>query len=349
VRPPAESRQWVHPSELPSFENLATTTSVRAHAKTPRTVGVIMAILLVVGGIVLMANRGSGTPDGDLPAHLAKSLSALPASSRAAAAATVDLTITTPGHVTEVAAMVLPHDLAVTTTVIPANAMITGSTTKNINFPVTLEGRDNVMGFSIVKLSVPIAALPLDAMPASTAVVAVAPIVNGSTKAPEFDWSMTTLGDPANDTEGVVRYLATQSDTSLSSYVDAIAVDSKGHVVAVLSSKHFWYAATFVAQVADVVATGRGCHADLGITGTSEQGGGVLITKIKAYSAAAHADLKVGDVITELNGVQLDSWDQLASTLYLTPAYTTARLTYDHSSTVLHAIVTLGCPFRLVP
>jgi membrane-associated protease RseP (regulator of RpoE activity) len=338
----------VHPSELPSFEKLATTTSVLTYAKTPRFIGAVMAVLLVVGGVVLLANRGSSTPN-DLPAHLAKTVSALPASSRAAAAATVDLTITTPGHVTDVAALVLPHDLAVTTTVIPANAIITGSTTTKINFPVTLEGRDNVMGFSIVKLSVPITALHLDTMPASTAVVAVAPIVNGSTKPPEFDWSMTTLGDPSNDAQGVVRYLATQSNTSLSGYVDAIAVDAAGHVVAVLSSRHFWYAATFVAQVAEVVATGKGCHADLGITGTNEQGGGVLITKIKAYSAAAHADLKIGDVITQWNGVNLNTWNQLASTLYLTPAYTKAKLTYDHKTTVLHAIVTLGCPFRLVP
>jgi hypothetical protein len=312
-------------------------------------VAVVMAVFLIAGGVFLMANRGSSTPSGDLPAHLARTLDALPASSRAAAAATVDLTVTTPGHVTDVPALVLPHDLAVTTTVIPANAIITGSTTKRVNFSVILEGRDNVMGFSIVKLSVPITALPLDAMPASTAVVAVAPIVSGSTKPPEFDWSMTTLGDPKNDDQGVVSYLATQSDTSLSNYVDAIAVDAAGHVVAVLSSRHFWYAATFVAQVADVVATGRGCHADLGVEGTTEQGGGVKITEIKRYGAAAHADLKVGDVITQWNGSDLNTWNQLASTLYLTPAYTKAKLTYDHNTTVLHAVVTLGCPFRLVP
>jgi PDZ domain-containing protein len=348
ARPSADSRHWVHPSELPNFESLETTATVRLHAKTSRTVVVVMALVLVVGGIVLLANRGSSTPN-DLPAHLATNVKALPASSRAAAAATVDLTITWPGHVTDVAALVLPHNLAVTTTVIPANAIISGSTTTKVNFPVALEGRDNVMGFSIVKLSVPIASLPLDTMPASTAVVAVAPIVKGSTTSPEFDWSMTTLGDPTNNAQGVVRYLATESDSSLSGYVDAIAVDSKGHVVAVLSSRHFWYPATFVAQVADVVATGRGCHADLGISGTNEQGGGVLITKIEPYSAAAHANLKVGDVITNWNGTDLNTWDQLVSTLYLTPAYTTAHVTYDHQTTVLHAVVTLSCPFRLVP
>jgi hypothetical protein len=100
---------------------------------------------------------------------------------------------------------------------------------------------------------------------------------------------MTTLGDPTNNAQGVVHYLTTSANTRLPSYIDAIAVDSSDHVVAVLSARHFWYPAQFVAQVAEVVATGHGCHADLGIKGTTEQGGGVRITKIVRYSAAAHA------------------------------------------------------------
>jgi len=48
------------------------------------------------------------------------------------------------------------------------------------------------MGFSIVHLSVPVAPSKLDPMPASAAVVAIAPVVKGfSFKAPEYDWTMT--------------------------------------------------------------------------------------------------------------------------------------------------------------
>jgi hypothetical protein len=307
-----------------------------------------MALLLVVGGVVLVVNRGAGTPAANLPAHLATTLSALPASSRVAAANTVDLTISSSGHVVYVAALVLPHDLAVTTVAIPVNALISGSTATKANFPVTLVGRDNVMGFSIVRLSVPVTALKLDPMPSSTSVIAVAPILKGTSATPEYDWSLTTLGDPSNNAVGVVRYLATKSDTSLSGFVDAIAVDAKGYVVAVLSSRHQWYAARFVAQVAEVVATGRGCHADLGISGKNEQGGGVLVTKVEPYSAAAHANVIVGDVITHWNGADLNTWEQLVSTLYLTPAYTSARLTIDWKTAVRHASVTLGCPSKLV-
>lgn len=348
ARPPAETRPWVHPSELPSFENLRTTT--RPHAVTPRAVIVLMALVLVVGGIVLMVNRGAGTPQPDSPAHLATSLDQLPASSRGAAADTVELTISYRGSITKVAALVLPHDLAVTTTVIPVSAIITGTTATKSLFGVTLEGRDKVMGFSIVHLGVPVAPAKLDPMPASAAVVAIAPVVKGfSFKAPEYDWTMTTLGDPTNDAQGVVHYLATSANTRLSSYVGAIAVDSTDHVVAVLSARHFWYPARFVAQVAEVVATGHGCHADLGIQGTTEQGGGVRITKIVRYGAAAHARLRVGEVITAWNGADLNTWNQLVSTLYLTPAYTHAELTYDQSTTVHHVNVTLGCPSKLVP
>jgi C-terminal processing protease CtpA/Prc len=239
--------------------------------------------------------------------------------------------------------------LAVTTTNIPVNAVIKGSTATKFNFPVTLVGRDKVMGFSIVRLSVRVVAPTLASMPSSTTVVAVAPIEEGSTKTPQYDWSLTTLGDPTNNAQGVVHYLAVKTDTSLSKDVDAIAVNDKGDVVALLSSRHSWYSAKFVAQVAGVVASGRGCHAELGVTGKDEQGGGVLVTSVVRYGPAAHAHIEVGDVITSWDGKNLNSWDQLVSTLYLTPAYTSAHLTYDWKTTVHHAVVSLNCPSKLVP
>ena len=348
-RPPAESRPWVHPSELPSFENLATTAGLHPRVKTSRLVIASMAVLLIVGGTALLLNRGTPPPRPDLPAHLAVTLDDLPASTRIAAAHIVELTITVPGLVTNVAALVLPHDLAVTTMPIPVDAKMTGTSATKSKFRVTLEGRDDVMGFSIVHLGVNIAPLKLDAMPASVDVVAIAPIVKGPANKPEYDWTPTTLGDPSNDSHGVVRYLATKSNTSLSNFVDAIAVDSSGHVVAVLSSTRFWYPAQFVAQVANVVATGHGCHAMLGVRGKNEQGGGVLITRVQRYSPAAHAGLRVGEVLTRWNSTDLDTWDQLVSTLYLTPAYTKATITYAKSTTLHSTNVTLGCPSKLMP
>lgn len=336
----------MHPSELPSFDTLATSASVTPRSHVPRVIALVMVVLLILGGSVLMANRSKDTPV-DSPAHRATTLAGLPASTRAAARDTVDLSVRDAGHVTDVPAMVLPNDLAVTTTDIPATARLRGTSATKKNFPVTLVGRDNVMGFSIVKLGVAMTPLSLDPLPASTAVVAVAPVVTGPTDAPTYDWSDTTLGDPTNDAQGVVHYLATKTNTSLAKYVDAIAVDQRGRVVAILSSKHQWYSARFVAQVAKVLAAGNGCHANLGIVGADEQGGGVRITGITRFGAADHAHLVVGDVITWWNGIEVDSWGQLRSLLYLTPVYTRAKITYLHDDHVHHASVTMACPSKL--
>ncbi len=286
----------------PSFRDLETTATSRPHVVTPRSIVTAMALFLVAGGIFLAVNRAPASPNPNAPAQLARSLDQLPATTRQAAADTVVLTISRAGTTSKVAALVLPGNLAVTTTVIPVTAFITGSTAHQTNFAVTLEGRDSVMGFSIVKLDAHVAATRLGAMPASADVVAIAPVISSSYSTPEYDWTDTTLGDPSNDAQGVVRYLATSANTRLSKYVDAIAVDAHDRVVAVLSAHHFWYPARFVAQVAFVVATGHGCHADLGIKGETEQGGGVRITAIVPYGTAAHAGLAVGDVITEWNG-----------------------------------------------
>ncbi|HUY43823.1 MAG TPA: PDZ domain-containing protein [Acidimicrobiales bacterium] len=337
--PPTERRTWVHPSELPSFAKLPTSAP---RVRSARPVIVVAAILALVGSSVLMVNRSHAVVSNN-PAHLAASLTDLPAVSRLAAAHLVDLAISTPGHVDDVPALVLANNLAVTTTKIPVNALLTGSTANHVNFPVTLVGRDNVMDFSIVHLGLNVAEAHLDALPAAATVTAVAPIERGSTTKPSFKWSITTLGDPSLNSHGVVHYLATKSDTSMSDYVDAIAVDSKGQVVAVLSSQHLWYPATFVARVATVVATGRGCHANLGVRGASAQGGGVSIANVVPYSPGAHAGLRVGDVVTSLNGTQINSWNDLASTLYLTPAYSRAQLIFERGGHLHHAVVSLNC------
>lgn len=338
----------MHPSELPSFDGLVTTASETRQAHGHRALALVMVVLLIAGGAVLVAYHSPPTIT-DAPTQLAASLAQLPSTTRAAAADTVDLTIATGDETSVVPALVLPHDFAVTTTKIPVTATIRGTSAQRRDFAVTLVGRDDVMGFSIVHLGAPVAALQLDPMPASTEVVAVAPIVKNAATAPEYAWTETSLGDPTYDAQGVVRYLATRAETTLADDVDALAIDHRGHVVAIMSSSHKWYAAQFVAQVAVVMATGSGCHADLDLKGTNQQGGGVLVTNVQRYGAAAHANLVKGDVITAWNGVDVDTWAQLQSVLYLTPAYTKARVTYQRGVAVHHTLVTLACASKLVP
>ncbi len=298
-----------------------------------------MAVALVVGSFGLYLTQSSNPP---ATPHLAQSLAQLPASSRGAAADTVDLSIATPGHVEVVAAMVLSHDLAVTTTQIPADARITGSTPGDVGFPVNWVGRDQVMGFSIVRLGRHVPALSFAPLPASKWVVAVSPILKSSTTPPQYHWANTILGDPKSDATGVISYLSTRSDANLSRFVDAIAINQNGQVVAVLSTNHLWYSAEFVARIAYIVATGRGCHASLGIVGLTAQGGGVTVSRVIPKSPAQW-QLKKGDVITALNGKSTDTFDALDTALYLTPAFTVAHITFVRDSTVHHADMTLGC------
>ncbi len=298
-----------------------------------------MAVALVVGSLGLYLTRTTTPPSTP---HVASTLAQLPAVSRTAADRTIDLSIATPGHVEVVAAMALPHDLAVTTTQIPADAIITGSTPGHVNFHVTWVGRDKVMGFSIVRLGVHVPALTFAPLPSSKWVVAVSPILKSSTDAPQFAWANTILGDPQIDATGVISYLSTKSDTNLDSFIDAIAVNQSGQVVAVLSINHLWYSAQFVARIAYIVATGRGCHASLGIVGATAQGGGVTVTRVIPKSPAQYRLMK-GDVITALNGREMDTFDALDTALYLTPAYTRAEVTFIRAASVHHTDMTLGC------
>lgn len=301
-----------------------------------------MFFALVAGFVVLLATSSSLPPNQPMTTHESASLSAVPDYARAAAERTVELTITTPGHVSYVAAMVLSHNLAVTTTPIPHNALLTGSLPQHVNFPVTWVARDRAMNFTIVKLSQSVPSLHFAAMPASVSVLALSPFVSNSTEAPHFAWATTTLGDPLLRANNLVSYLATNPDQNLNGFVDAIAINSSGHVVAVLSTGHLWYSALFVARVAEVEAAGHGCHGGLGVSGADAQGGGAVITSLGPRSAAK-GRLERGDVVSRINGHDIDTWQTLATWLYLTPAYTSVKLTFVRGTIMHHAVVTLAC------
>jgi hypothetical protein len=331
----------MHPSELPSFDSLATTRK-RLRSRVAAAVASLMVVALVVGGSSLASEREIDHPNTSMLAHDAVSWAELPAVARAAAARTVDLTITVPGHVNTVAAMVLSHNLAVTTTRIPRGALLTASTATDARVPVTWVGRDNTMGFSIVRLGAKVPALSFGPLPATTSVTAVAPIVTSPTSPLRFVFATTSLGDPSLAANGVVSYLTTRPHWNLDGLTDAIAVDAHGTVVGVLSANHLWYSAQFVARVAVIVATGNGCHSSLGIKGASAQGGGVIVTSVARRGSAARR-LRAGDVITMLAGHDIDDWDSLLTTLYLTPAGSLAPVTFLRGTATHRTEVILAC------
>ncbi len=336
----------MHPSELPRFEDLEPRRP-SPRSRLARAVALLVAVLLVAGGAVLLSNRG--TPPTTTTTHRNVALGDLPAIARSVAADTVNLTIITDHGMTTAAALVLPDRLAVTTVRIPANALVKGTNARRVDFAVSLIGRDDVMGFSVVRLGTAVSPVRLDPMPASAAVTVVAPVVPYLLARPRYDWAVTTLGDPQNDSHGVVRYLTTPSGRALWGLRYAIAVDARGRVVAVLSANHQWYGAQFVARVAEVLKVGRGCHADVGITGASVQGGGVRLLSVTPFGPAAHAGLRPGDVLMTWSGRDSDDLAVLRSMIYLTPAYTNVKVTYLRGSALRTTTVTPVCPFRVTP
>ncbi|HEV2427951.1 MAG TPA: PDZ domain-containing protein [Acidimicrobiales bacterium] len=339
--PPVDGRTWVHPSELPSFDSLAETRK-RVRSRLARTVASMMVVALLVGGAGLASTQGVTPVNANMESHIVAALARLPVVARQAAARTVVLTIAEAGHVSTVAALVLPHDLAVTTTPIPAGALVTFATATQTGLPVSWVGRDRTLGFSIVRLSRPVTAPPMAPMPASAAVTAVVPIVTSVRTPPSFAWASTTLGDPALTDNGVVSYLSSQSNWRLDGFTDAIAVNAKGQVVAILSGNQRWYAATFVARVARIVAIGNGCHSSLGIRGLTAQGGGAEVTWVRPRGPSTPW-LQVGDVIIRVGARDVDDWNSLLTVLYLTPAGSWAHITFLRGSHTRHAAVILAC------
>lgn len=340
--PPFDSRTWIHPSELPSFEALTRSNHEPVRTRAVRMTASALLVALLIGGAGLASTNSSNPINQPMSRHVTSTIGGLPDYTRWAAARTVDLTITTPGHVTHVPAMVLANNLAVTTTPIGRNALLTASIPRHINFAVTWIGRDESMGFTIVRLGIQVPALSFAPLPASTSVVAIAPVGIGSLGAPHFAWANTTLGDPILRANGVVSYLATAPDQNLNGFVDAIAVNAAGKVVAVLSTDHLWYSAQFVARVATIVATGHGCHSSLDLKGSSAQGGGVQVRAVEAPGASL-GHLRAGDIVIAVNAHDIDSWNTLLTVLYLTPALTNVRITYLRHASKFSTVVSLAC------
>jgi hypothetical protein len=283
--------------------------------------GVILAMGVVVlaVGAVTLALRSTSPPETSALTHTAKSVNDLPQYAQDAARSTVELVITDNGHLSSAAAMVIsPGNLAVTTDPIPAGASISGSSQDSERFTVSLVSRDEALGFSVVQLGTTQPITPTSELPAASAVLAISPYFTPSARSPEIVWANTTLGDPVvEQADGVVSYLATASDRNLDGFVDTLAIEQTGDVVAVLAANNQWYSAQYVTKVAQVVARNGGCHGRLGVSVQNAQGGGVEINKVLAGPSVGH--LRTGDIITSINGVPMESEDSLLEYLYASP------------------------------
>lgn len=343
--PPRETRDWIHPSELPNFDRIPAydATSPPRRRRPAAIVAVCLALVIAaLGSLTLFNYVRSPSPTTGL-VNFAKSVRELPNYAQRAAESAIEVVWTYNGHLTTAPALVIaPGNLAITTVPIPAGASLTGSSQLSANFSVQVVSHDDALGFSILRLGRTQPVTPTNTLPASQAVLAIAPYFSPGSANPEIAWALTVLGDPLiEEARGVVSYLATQSNPQLKDFSGAVAVEQNGDVVAVLSATGQWFSAQYVTRVAQVENSDDGCHGRLGVTANSAQGGGVVVVSV--LHGPSWGRLRAGDILTTINGVTLQSIDSLRQFLYATPADHWAKLGLLRGSRSMSVNVRLGC------
>jgi hypothetical protein len=335
----------VHPSEYAKFDKIPEYDPVTPPRRRGplATVVILVALTMVALGAVMLFERSSTPPVTSSLRNIAARLDQLPGYAQTAAKSAIELVITDDGHLTWAPAMVItPGNLAVTTYPIPAGASLTGTSQLDANFSASVVSSDTPLGFTIVKLGETQPVTPTDVLPASAAVLAIAPYFSAQAAAPEIAWANTTLGDPIiEQADGVVSYLATPSDPNLGDFADALAVLPNGGVAAVLAANGEWYSAQYITRVAHVVSEDGGCHGRLGVVANTAQGGGVVVVRVPRGPSLD--TLRPGDVLTSIDGEQLESIDTLLEYLYAAPARQVVHLSLLRHGRPVSVAVVLGC------
>jgi putative serine protease PepD len=130
-------------------------------------------------------------------------------------------------------------------------------------------------------------------------------------------------------------------------------LDLQGHVIGVNSQIQsdsggnegvgFAVPADTVRSVASqILATGKAEHAYLGVAVQTSASGGASVGTIRAGTPAAHAGLRVGDVITAIDRTKVSSVDDLQSAIAAHKPGDKVTVTYKRSGTTHTVSVTLG-------
>ncbi len=341
--PARTERSWVHPSELPNFDSIPTYDTTTVRRQRGLLVIASAVVILTLASISLALRTTSSPATAALPSHVT-ALAGVPNYAQDAARASLQLVYSDYGHVSATAAMVIePGNLAVTTEPIPASASITGSSPYHARFAVSFVSHDAALGFTLVRLAVTLPIATTDILPDSSTVLALAPVFSENAVHPNFAWTTTTLGDPIIESrDGIVSYRATPSAPDLYGWADTLAINDAGSVVALLSAHNQWFSAQYIANVAKVIAENGGCHGALDITGTTYQGGGVMVNAVKR-GGPAWGHLQAGDQLTSIGGVRLDSMDTLLNYLYAEAPRSIVLVTLWRHGHFSATAVTLAC------
>ncbi len=344
VVPSVEGRTYLHPSELPGdFELLLTTAVEHRPRRFSASIMAVAVLLLGAGSATLIATNTKEPTTEALPAHVARSLLSVPSVGRSAANSLIQLSVNDHGHITATGAIIVGDGhVAVTTLAISKSASITGSTCEKPRVAATWLGRDSHVGLTYVHVRETLSTTSVAPQPATEPVLVISPYFNDHARTPRFAYANTVLSDPRFTTnDGIVSYLSATSPSSLHGITGAVAINDGGDVVAMLSSTGQWFTASYLTEVATAWLQSPNCHGRLGISGVSAEGGGVLVTAVARGPSSGV--LRAGDVLSEINGQHIDSFDALTTLLYATPGHSHVRVTFLRHQVTHVAVVKLGC------
>jgi putative serine protease PepD len=96
-------------------------------------------------------------------------------------------------------------------------------------------------------------------------------------------------------------------------------------------------------RIADeLISTGKATHPQLGVSLTDGQDGGAVLAQVTAGGAADKAGLKVGDIVTAVNGHFVDSSESLVADIRSSAPGETVSITYTRGGQSHTVSVTLG-------
>jgi hypothetical protein len=342
--PAAESRAYIHPSELPGdFEQLL--SSVPEPTTQRMSLGLLSGsvVLLLVGSLALYSTETS-TPDTEaMREHVALSLRAIPHVGQGAAASSIQLTTQKNGRLVSGGAIIVGNgDVAVTTLQLDPHDSITGSTFSTPRMKVRWMAFDRHLGLTYLHLPFALKTTAIANHNEVEAVLVISPYVVPSSKKLGFAYATTVLSDPRRTTnDGIVSYLTATSPSQLHGLTGSFAIDDAGDVVAILARNGQWITAEYIARVATAWLAAPNCHGRLGISGVPAEGGGVRVTSVGR--GPSFSKLAPGDVITALNEKSVDTMDGIVTELYATAGRTSMVVQFLRDQRPSFVVVRLAC------
>ncbi|HEY7136827.1 MAG TPA: trypsin-like peptidase domain-containing protein [Acidimicrobiia bacterium] len=323
--PDPMDRLWVHPAELGA--RMRRTAPVARGGGRVWLVGTVAGAVGAIVTVTVLAAFGAFDPSTPTSSasrdRLADDAELVAQVVAQAGPSVVGVTVAAAGGARHASAVCIGNGEAITSAdVLDGGGPVTVTTVDGRSRPATVAGRDLATDLAVVRfddLTIPPAKLgSADALQVGRQVIAVG--VGGIDQHWVSTGVISSLDGLVEARPGRVLSDMVQTDNTVTTEAGGGAlVDRSGVVVGILSPVHAGSGgfATPVGLATDVaqqlLTTGKAVHGWLGVAGSDRDGhpNGVQVSAVTAKSPAATAGLVPGDVITEVDGRQIDGMAEL--------------------------------------